>query len=113
MRASFKTAIWTWDKVNIQATGDATNLTVVDPAASARLFIYRIEASLSATGTVTVSEGNNAVGTNLMDEYLLANTKSRVEWPFEAPFACAADSILRVTTTGTTNLKLVVYYREI
>ncbi len=100
---------------NLQASGDQANATVIAaPGSGKRLVLHAVMASLSAAGTIVLSEGD-ATGVNrLVDAYVGGvAVPGGVAHALPGPWEMPPDTALKVTTTGGANLKLVAYYETL
>lgn len=100
---------------NLQAAGDQANATVIPaPGAGKRLVLHAVMASLSAAGTIVLSEGDATTTNRLVDAYVGAVAAAgavhhRPPGPWELP----ANTALKITTTGAANFRVVAYYETL
>ncbi len=100
---------------NLQANGDQANATVIAaPGAGKRLVAHSILATLSAAGTIALSEGDATTVNRLVDAYVGAVAAAGgVVHPLPGPWEMPANTALKLTTTGAANVRVVVYYETL
>lgn len=91
-----------------RVTGAATDTAVWTPTSGNRIYVYKIEFTVSAAATVTFSEGADGSTTRLLDGDFAANGGAIMDFPLDGPYALATDAILKVTNSAG-NVKSVVY----
>lgn len=97
---------------DVSFTGDQTNAAVWTPASGKRIIVVGWIVTLSASGSLILSEGNNSTSTNILRMSVTSNGgDSRMLWE-SAPIAFATDAVLKITTTGGGNAAGTIYGYE-
>lgn len=112
MRPSLTTVSkWNWQTANLEQTGAASNVDLIAaPGAGKALYIWKVTVgAASATQTVKVTNGDDALGTRLIHQTIGTTFPANVEFPFEAPLRLTTNTALKLTTS-TGNCAVVVFY---